>query len=92
MATISTHKVLSLSLCGHPSIELSNTSTGKSAASFLTDCFKLSISGCLFLQHPLPWTDLEFPAGFSPSTQGMDNPAVAGVKSSGLHLHFRMAF
>ena len=54
--------------------------------------FKLSILGCLFLQHPLPWTELELPAGLRSSTQGMDNPAVAGDKCSGLHLHFRLAF
>ena len=82
----------SLSLCGHPSIGLCNTQTGKSAAAFRRDCFKLSTLGCLFLQHPLPWTELELPAGLSPSTQGTDNPAVAGDKCSRLHLHFRLAF
>ena len=46
----------------------------------------------LFLQHPLPWTELELPAGLSLSTQGMDNPAVTGDTCSGLHLHFRLAF
>ena len=82
----------SLSLCGHSSIELRNISTGKSAAAFRRDRFKLSILGCLFLQHPLPWTELELPVGLSPSTQGTDNPAVAGDKCSRLHLHFRLAF
>ena len=82
----------SLNLCGHSSIELRNTSTGKSAVAFLRDHFKLSISGCLFLQHPLPWTELELPAGLSPSTQSTDNPAVAGDKCSRLHLHFRLVF
>ena len=43
-------------------------------------------------QHPLPWTELELPAGLSPSTQGADNPGVAGHKCSILHLHFRLAF
>ena len=54
--------------------------------------FKLSILGCLFLRHPLPWTELELPAGLSPITQGTDNQAVAGDKCSGLHLHFRLVF
>ena len=40
----------SLSLCGHSSIELCNTSTGKSAAAFRRDRFKLSTLGCLYLQ------------------------------------------
>ena len=57
----------SLSLCGHSSIELCNTSTGKPVAAFRRDRFKLSILGCLFLQHPFPWTELELPAGLSPS-------------------------
>ena len=82
----------SLSFCGRPSIELHNTSTGKSAAAFRRDSFKLSILGCLFLQHPLPWTELELPAGLSPSTQGTDNPAVAGNKCCALHLHHRLVF
>ena len=77
-------------LSGRSSIELHNT-TGKSVAAFRRDRFKLSVLGCLFLQHPLPWTELELPAGLSPSTQGTDNPAVAGDKCSGLHLHFRLA-
>ena len=82
----------SLSLCGHSSIKLCNISTGKSAAAFRRYCFKLSILGCLFLQHPLPWTELELPTGLSPSTQGTDNPAVAEDTFSRLHLHFRLAF
>ena len=82
----------SLSLCSHSSVELCNTSTGKSAAAFWRDCFKLSLLGCLFLQQPLPWTELELPAGLSPNTQGTNNPAVAEDKCSGLHLHFRLAF
>ena len=48
MATISTHIALK-SLW--PSIELCNTSDGKSAAAFQRDSFKLSILGGLFLQH-----------------------------------------
>ena len=82
----------SVSLYGHSSIELPNTSTGKSAAAFRRDRFKLSILGCLFLQHPIPWTEVELPAGLSPSTQGTDNPAVTGDKCYRLHLHFRLAF
>ena len=82
----------SLSLCGHLTIELCNTSTGKSAAAYQRDHFRLSILGCLYLQHPLPWTELELSAGLSPCTQDIDNPAVAGDKCSGLHLHFRLAF
>ena len=82
----------SLSLCGHSTIELRNTSTGKSAAAFKRDRLKLSMLGCLFLQRPLPRTELELPAGLSPSTQGTDKPAVAGDKCSRLHLHFRLAF
>ena len=82
----------SCSLCGHSSIELRYGSTGKFAAAFRRDCFKLSILGCLFLQRPLPWTELELPAGLSPSTQVTNNPAVAGDKCSRLHLHFRLAF
>ena len=58
----------SLSFCGYPSIELRNTSTGKSSAAFRRDRFKLSILGCFFLQPPLPWTELELPAGLSPGT------------------------
>ena len=80
----------SLCLCGQSSIELRNTSTGKSAAAFRRDRFKLSILWCLYLQHPLPWTELELPAGLSPSTQGTDNPAVAGDKCSGIH--FKLVF
>ena len=91
MATISKH-TQSLSLCGQSSIKLCNTSTGKSAAAFRRDRFKLSMLGCLVLQHSLLWTELELPAGLSPSTQGMDNPAVAGDKCYGSHLHFRLAF
>ena len=34
----------------HSSIELHNTSTGKYAAAFRRDRFKLSILGCLYLQ------------------------------------------
>ena len=49
MAIISTH-TQSLNLCGHSSIELRNTSIGKSAATFRRDRFKLSILICLFLQ------------------------------------------
>ena len=82
----------SSSLCGHSSIELHNISIGKSVAAFRRDHFKLSILECLFLQHPLPWTKLEPPVGLSPSTQGMDNPAVAGDKCSGLHLHISLPF
>ena len=82
----------SLKLCCRPSIELRNTLTGKSAAAFRRDNFKLSILGCLFLQHLLPRTELELPPGLSPSTQGTDNPAVAGEEYSRLHLHFRLAF
>ena len=44
------------------------------------------------MQHPLPRKELELPTGHSPSTQGTDNPAVAGDKCSRLHLHFRLAF
>ena len=73
-------------------IEFRNTSAGKSAAAFRWDHFKLSILGCLFSQHPLPWTDLELPLGLGPSTQGTDNPAVAGDKFPGLKLHFRLPF
>ena len=82
----------SLSLCGHSSVELRNISTGKSAAVFRRDTFNLSILGCLYLQHHLPWTELKLPAALSPSTQGTDKPAVAGDKCSGRHLHFRLAF
>ena len=82
----------SFSLCGHPSIEFRNTSTGKSAAAFRRDRFKLLILGYLFMQHPLPWTELELSAGLSPSTQGTDNRVVAGDKCSGLHVHVRLAF
>ena len=64
MATISTCTVLNL--CGHSSIVLRNTSTGILAAAFQRDRFKLSILGRLFLQYPLPWTELELPAGLSP--------------------------
>ena len=63
MVTISTHT--DLKTCGHSSIELHNTSTGKSAAAFRRDDFKLSILGCLFLQSPLPWTELGLPAGLA---------------------------
>ena len=82
------------SLCGRSSIELLNTSTGKSAAAFRRDRFKLKLQilGSFFLQHPLPWTEVELPAGLSPSTQDTDNQAVAGDKYFGLHLHFRSAF
>ena len=90
MATISMQQ--SLSLCGHSSIELRNASTGKFAAAFRRGRFKLSILGGLFLQHPLPWAELELPAGPSPSTQGTDNLAVAGDECCGLHLHLRLAF
>ena len=79
-------------LCGYSSVELRNTSTGKPAAAFRKDRFKLWILGCLFLQHPLTWTELELPAELSPNTQGTDNPAVAGDKCSGLDLHFRLIF
>ena len=78
MATYSMHAILSL--CGHSSIELCNTLTGKSAAAFRRERFKRSILGCLLLQHPLPWTEMELPAGLSPSTEGTDNPAVTGDK------------
>ena len=63
MATISMHRVLSL--CGHSSIELRNTSIGKSAAAFRRDRFKLSILGCLFLQqlfHGQNWSFQDDPA------------------------------
>ena len=90
MDTISTHTVLKS--CVHSSIEFCNTSTGKSAAAFRKDRFKLSILGCLFLKHPLPWTELELPERLSPSTQGTDNPAAARDKCSGFHLHLRLAF
>ena len=40
----------SLSLCGHSSTKLCNISTGKSAAAFRRNHFKLSIMGCLYLQ------------------------------------------
>ena len=82
----------SISLCGLSSIELRNTLTGKYSAAFRRDRFKISILGCLFLQHPRPWTELELPIGLSLSTQGTDNPAVAGDKCSRLLLHFRLAF
>ena len=84
--------IQALSLSGHSSIELRNTSTAKSAAAFRKDRFKLSILGCPYLQHPLPWTELELPAGLSSSTQGMDNPAVAWDKCYKFNLHFRLAF
>ena len=74
-------------LSGQSSIELRNTSTGKSTSAFRRDCFKLSI-----LQDPLQRTKLELPIGLKTSTQGMDKPAVAGNKCSGLDLHFRLAF
>ena len=57
----------SLSLCGHLSITLCNTSTGKSAAACRRDCFKLSILGCVFLQHPLPWTDWSYQQDSDPA-------------------------
>ena len=72
MVTFITHTVLKS--LWHPSIELRNISTGKSAAAFRRDCFKLSILGCLFLRHPILLSELELPAGLSPSTQGTDNP------------------
>ena len=59
--------IKSLSLCGHPSIELLNTSTGNSAAAFRRDRFKLSILGCLFLQHPFLWTELELQQDSAPA-------------------------
>ena len=77
----------SLNLSSRSSFELCNTSTRKSAAAFQRDRFKL-----LILQHPLPWTELELPAGLSSRTQGTDNPAVAGDKYSGFHFHFILAF
>ena len=40
----------SLSHCGHPSIKLRNTSTGKPAAAFRRDPFKHSILGYVYLQ------------------------------------------
>ena len=40
----------SLSHCGHPSIKLRNTSTGKPAAAFRRDRFKHSILGYVYLQ------------------------------------------
>ena len=67
MATISTH-TQSLSLCGHPSIELHNTSTRKSAAAFRRDRLKLSLSGCHFcntLFHGKNWS-------FQQDTQAME--------------------
>ena len=82
----------SLSLCGLSSIESGNTSIGESATAFRRDRFKLSILGCLFLQHPLPWTEQQFPAGLSPSTQGTEHPAMAGDRCPGFHPHFRLAF
>ena len=82
----------SLSPCGHPLIKLRNTSNGKSAAAFRRNCFKIWSLRCLYLQHSLPWTELELPAGLSPSTDGTDNPAVAEDKCSGIHLHWRFAF
>ena len=56
-------------LCGHSSIELRNTSTGKSEAAFRKDRLKVSILGCVFLQHPLPWTELELPTHKARTTQ-----------------------
>ena len=82
----------SLSLCGHSSIELRNTSTEKSADPFQRDRLELSILGCLFLQHSLPWAELDLPARLSLSTQGTVNPGVAGDNCSERHLHFRLAF
>ena len=70
-------------------MKLCNPSTGKSEAAFRRDRFKLPILGCLFLHRPLPWTELEHAAGLSPSTQGTDNPAVAGEEYSVLHLDLR---
>ena len=68
-------RTLPLSLSGRSSIELCNTSTGKFAAVFLRDCFELSMLGSLFLQHLLPQTELELPAGLNPSTQGTRQPS-----------------
>ena len=49
-----------LSLCGHSSIELCNKSTGKSAAAFRRDPYKLSILGyvssCNTLFHGQNWS------------------------------------
>ena len=80
-----------VSLCGHSSIELCNTLTGKSAPSEET-AVNFQYWDVSSLQHPLPWTELELPAGLSPSKQGTGNPAVTGDKCSGLHLHFRLTF
>ena len=45
-----------------------------------------------YLQHPLPWREMELPAGLSPSTQGTENPEVAEEDYSVLHLHLSLAF
>ena len=90
MVTISTHTILKS--MWSPINWITQQINWKSAAAFGRDRFKLSVLGCLFLQQPLTRTELVLPAGLSSSTQGADNPAVAGDKCSKLHLHFRLAF
>ena len=57
----------SLGLCRYPSIELCNTSNGKSAAALHRDHFKLSLFRCLFLQHLRPRTEVEILADSAPA-------------------------
>ena len=65
MATISTHTVLkSLWPPINPSMEIPNTSTGKSAAAFRRDHFKFSILGCLLLASHLLKIGPQFVKGF----------------------------
>ena len=58
MATTSVH-TQSLSLCGHPSVELRNTPTGKSAVPFQGNCLNFQywyVSSCNTLFHGQNWS------------------------------------
>ena len=85
----------SLSLCGHPSIELRNTSTGKSADTFRRDRFKLSsyllklwttICSPRGLGTDLQKTKLNWrwsPKHLSLATAGLCVPCVLGLSPAG---------
>ena len=60
----------SLSHCGHPLIKLRNTPTGKSAAAFRRNRFKLSILGfSTYKPSPDAWTTICSPRSLGPNLQ-----------------------
>ena len=71
----------------YPTYQLENLQLPSEATALKFQCW--DVSSCNTLFQGQNWS---FQQDSAPNTQGTDNPAVAGDKCSGLHLHLRLAF